>query len=226
METTAASHANNLFPTVKADAPDIEEERAAKPAPVGFPSAPVLKAGSIAAEIASLGGQEQTRTGTKTEQALAYLASCSRETASREDLASVIGVKPTDIVAYLKAALTSGRITRSGNLFSVGVEPAPGAPKQTTAAAKVPKSKAKAKVATSDTNQPPTPTPKAPKAEEPPSGFLPIATLSVSGFSVAVWSDGAMDVRTGSTTVSLNQLQMGVLQMFLQLIETAGPNNG
>jgi hypothetical protein len=225
MDTTTAAHANNLFPTAKADAPDIDDEREAKPVAVGFPQAPVLKPAGIAAEIASLAAETAPRTGTKTEQALAYLASCPRETASREDLASVIGVKPTDIVAYLKPALTSGRITRSGNLFSVGVEPAPGASKPASAPKQAPKSKTKAKPvppASKPTAEPQ----KAMHSVEPPAAFLPIATLSVSGFSVAVWSDGAMDVRTGNTKVSLNQLQMGVLQMFLQLIETAGPNNG
>jgi hypothetical protein len=225
MDTTVASHANNLFPTAKADAPDLADERETKPAPVGFPQAPVLKAGSIAAEIASLGEQTPTRTGTKTEQALAYLASCPRETASREDLAAEIGVKPTDIVAYLKPALTSGRITRSGNLFSVGVEPAPGASKPAATPKQAPKSKTKAKPIPAASKLSAEP-PKAMQPVEPPTAFLPIATLSVSGFSVAVWSDGAMDVRTGNTKVSLNQLQMGALQMFLQLIETAGPNNG
>lgn len=223
MDTTTAAHANNLFPTAQGNAPDLAEEQTAKSSlSTGFPVAPMLKPSSLAAEIAALGASTEVRTGTKSEQALAYLMTCPNETAKREDLAAFIGVKPTDIVAYLKPAITNGRITRDGNLFSVGVEPEVRAVKQPTAA---PAKKQKPAPA-----PPAPPAPKAPAAEvaavEAKPEYLPIATLSVSGFSMAVWADGATTIRAAGSAVSLSRSQMGVLQMFLELTESSGPNNG
>ncbi len=154
--------------------------------------------------------------GTKTERAIAFLKTCPNETAKRVDLADAIGVKPSDIVAYLKPALTNGRIARDGNLFSIGVEPEP---RETKRAAQTPKKPADAR-ATRATLEP---TARTSGAQ---GNHLPIATMSVSQFSVAVWPDGAMQIHTGGATLELNALQMGVLKMFLELVESSGPHNG
>lgn len=219
METTTAAHANNLFPTANGNAPDLDDQPTnMQVQSSGFPAAPLLTSGAAATGPAS-GAFESTQVaGTKTERAIAFLKTCPKETAKRADLAAAIGVDPSDIVAYLKPALTNGRITRDANWFSIGVEPEPRAAKQAvkapTKAKKVP-----ASVAPSDGKSV-----KEPRAEMPT--YLPIATMSVSDFSVAVWPDGAMQVHTGGATLELNALQMGVLKMFLELVESSGPNNG
>ncbi|OTP79447.1 hypothetical protein [Caballeronia sordidicola] len=216
METTTAAHANNLFPTAISSAPDLSDEQASTraAAAAGFPTAPVLKPGALAAEIAAIATEAAPATGTKAERAMAYLRTCPNETAKRADLAAAIGVEPSDIVAYLKPALTNGRIARDGNLFSIGVEPEPHESKR---AAPAPKK------TVNDRSQP------APKAVAQVSAakpnLLPIATMSVSDFSVAVWPDGAMQVHTGGATLELSALQMGALKMFLELVDSSGPTN-
>lgn len=224
METTTAAHANNLFPTASGNSPDLAEEQAVKSSPSsGFPAAPILKNGSLAAEIVHLAAAPTVRTGTKVDQALAFLATCPDRTAKRTDLAAALGIDQSDIVAYLKSALTDGRITRHGNLFSVGAEPASLPTKRVRAG--VPK------------EQKAVPAPAAPVIEpavvreiekhddDVKPKYLPIATMSVSNFSVAVWPDGAMHVRTGGTTVELTAQQSNVLQKFLELVETSGPSH-
>lgn len=224
MDTATAAHANNLFPTAQGDAPDLKEEKTVQSSPsTGFPAAPILKGGSVAAEIVHLAAEQTVRTGTKVDQAIAYLATCPNETAKRDDLAAFMGIKPTDIVAYLRSAINGGRITRDGNLFSVGVEPEARTEKR--APATVQKGRPQ-----------PLPKPKepvakaAPVADDAPAAakpaYLPIATMSVSNFSVAVWPDGAMQVHTGGATLELSAMQMGVLKMFLELVESSGPNHG
>ena len=233
METTPAAHVNNLFPTAQGDAPDLEEERPPQSAPsTGFPAAPILKPGSIAAEIAHLAASPLpvVRTGTKIDQALAYLATCPDQTSQRLPLAAALGIDAKDLVAYLKSALTDGRITRLGNLFSVGVEPASRPTKRVRAGAqKEPKPKEPIVA----------PAPRAPVIEpavvhvlEAPAEekkatpeYLPIANLSVSGFSMAVWAAGATTIRAAGAAVNLSRAQMGVLQMFLELTESSGPES-
>jgi hypothetical protein len=217
METTTPAHANNLFPTANSSAPDLDDDKSSAPsaAASGFPMAPMLKQ-VLVAEIAAQAAGAMPGAGTKTERAIAFLKTCPNETAKRVDLADAIGVKPSDIVAYLKPALTNGQIARDGNLFSIGVEPEP---RETKRAAQTPKKPADAR-ATGATQEP-----TVQKAGVTPN-HLPIATMSVSQFSVAVWPDGAMQVHTGGATLELNALQMGVLKMFLELVESAGPNHG
>ena len=216
METTTAAHANNLFPTARSAAPDLEEHETAPPTASvsGFPAAPVLKTGAIAAEISEIASESALVKGTKTERAMAFLKTCPNETAKRADLAAAIGVDPSDIVAYLKPALTNGRIARDGNMFSIGVESEAREPKRPAQPQK--------KVA----NDRPTPAPKvSPHVSDAKPNLLPIATMSVSDFSVAVWSDGAMQVHTGGATLELSALQMGTLKMFLELVDNSGPAN-
>ena len=226
MDAATAAHANNLFPTAQGDAPDLAEEKTVQSSPsTGFPSAPILKGGSLAAEIVHLAAEPTVRTGTKVDQALAYLATCPNQTAKRTDLAVALGIDQSDIVAYLKSALNDGRISRNGNLFSVGVEPASLPTKRVRAGA--PKEQKVAPTAAAPVIDPAVVRVLQAEAEEakPMPEYLPIATLSVSGFSMAVWADGATTIRACGAAVNLSRAQMGVLQMFLELAESSSPDN-
>lgn len=224
MDITAAAHANNLFPTAQGDAPDLVEEPTAQSSPsTGFPAAPILRPGALAAEIVHLSAEPVVRTGTKVDQAIAYLATCPDRTAKRTALATALGIDQSDIVAYLKSALTDGRITRLGNLFSVGVEPAALPTKRVRAGA--PKEQKAAPAPSAPAIEPTVARELDKHDDDKKPKYLPIATMSVSNFSVAVWPDGAMQVRSGGSTVELSALQMGVLQMFLELVETSGPKH-
>lgn len=225
MDTTTAAHANNLFPTAQGGAPDLVEEKTVQSSPsTGFPEAPILKKGSLAAEIVHLAAAPAVRTGTKVDQALAYLETCPGRTAKRTDLAAALGIDQSDIVAYLKSALTDGRIARNGNLFSVGTEPTSLPTKRVRAGALKDE---KATPASSATVVDPALARDLDKHDDDVKPkYLPIATMSVSNFSVAVWPDGAMHVRTGGTRLELTAQQSSVLQMFLELVESSGPNQG